>query len=470
MTIKNFSDKLKTSYSNLTGRYSVLDNSSSSQKNSLEVLIARVDDDISMCATDREDAREVLNQLTIELRDKDRKNTIDDMKHATLFLLGGLIHRLYRIEAAYNTTNELIKYTPYTFFFKRPSAADSRLYVAIRKALRLDKRPLDEVTIITSLQVFRKDMLKRVSIKKANSEELIKIKRYKTYPHLFKDVNFLNNLDTMLKEHSESEKGVYGMHQVRAIDFMETLANQLDESRKGIREWSQNLSKAYKDFKQLNEQLILNHLNSYIKEKIDSILILISKANEEAKEFKRKAREEADEEAREDAREDADEKAREVRELEKKIALLRSIKKQTKGLLFNIVLDNLESYPKLVEQMFQDNAQNNLCILCGGYTLLVHKGNKVDKRLLMQMNKALGLETELNAEEERSCIQRLLLYVDKAAPLLDCEFFNGMDNMVTSVTQLSLNLELAKKQRETQEKSVENIEGDTSSHLIISKV
>lgn len=446
-TIKNISEKLNTSYSNLLGRFSVLDNlgddSSPSQQNSLEVLIARVNKEIIQCTTDKESERDALSLLTTELR-VFIEDSVPEMKHATLFLLGGLIHRFYRIEIQYRNYNES-SFNPFSYFQKTLwNVNDCRLYIAIKNALQLDKRPLDEVTIVTSLTVFQQNMLKTVSIKEAKSDKVIEDKKYKTYPHLSTDANFERNLDSLIKEHSK--KGAYELQQFRAIYFMETLAMRLEESRilleKEISEWSQSLSKAHKEFKQLNEDLVLNHLNNYIKGKIDS---LPNKANIKDK--------------------------KEVTTIENKTLLLESIKEQTLALLFNVELDTLEGYPKLIAQMFQDNINRNRCLLCGGYSLLAHNGDKVDERLLGQMKTALGLDGELNAEEELVCIQRLLLYVNKVpSPILNCEFFNGRGNMVTAVTQLASNLELAKKQRESKAKAVENKEKDPYSPIILSLV
>lgn len=440
-TIKKISEDLNTSYSNLLGRFSVHNNlgddSSPSQEPSLKVLIARVNTEVIQCATDRENECDALRRLTNKLRDF-IKAPDPEMKHATLFLLGGLIHRFYRIETEYKNFNES-SLNLFSYFSKKTiwDVNSCRLYVAIKKALQLDKRLLDEVTIVTSLEVFQQNMLQMVLPEEEDKlDMLIEVKRYKTYPHLSKDVNFERNLEIMIAEHSQ--KGAYELLQFRAIYFMETFAKQLEESRKQlekeINEWVQCLSKVHKEFKQIDEELITTHLNNYIKAKIDGIP---TKDKKEAAAIASKI-------------------------------FWESIKEQTQDLLFDVDLDKLESYPKLVEQMFQDNIKRNRLLLCGGYSLLVHNGDKVDERLLEQMKTALGLEEELTAEEERVCIQRLLLYVNKeSVPSLNCDFFNGRSNMVTGVTQLSLTLNLAKKKRESKANEVEAPVNEPSSPVMI---
>lgn len=449
-TIKIINEELNKSYSNLLGRFSVHNNlgddSSASQEPSLKILLARVNQDVIQCTTDRENECEALRRLTNKLRVFTENSSDAEMKHATLFLLGGLIHRFYRIETEYKNYNES-SLNLFSYFSKKTlwDVNSCRLYVAIKKALQLDKRPLDEVTIVTSLEVFQQNMLQMVLPEEGDKlEMLIKVKRYMTYPHLSKDVNFERNLQIMIDEHSQ--KGAYELQQFRALCFIETLAQQLEESRKQlekeINEWSQCLRKVHKEFKQIDEELIMTHLNSYIKAKIDNIP---NKANLK------------------DKKEDP--------VIASKILFWESIKEQIKALLFNVDLDKLESYPELWVKIFQDNVTKNLCILCGGYSLLVHNGDKVDERLLEQVKTALGLVGELTAEEERDCIQSLLLYVNKEPiPILNCDFFKGRANMVTAVTQLSSALDLAKKQRETKAKEAEDCEREPSSpsaHVMI---
>ena len=384
--------------------------------NSLQLLIARMDEKVNQGDTKRESQRKVLTKLANELRPFIDAEFLQ-MRQATFFLLGAIIHRIYRLEAEYNSWNR------FGSFWDVKSCG---LYTLLIELLQLNnpkKRPLDEVTIATSLKVFRTNMLKEVPLETAKSKERVFGPRYKNYEHLLQDANFIEYLDTIIEEHSNSEKGKYQLPQFYAINFIESLAFRLETERKvfeiELNDWLVDLKKNV-PFAQDCQEKIIESLEIYFEKKI-SLLPIPNKGN-----------------------------TKEKLEFDNKKLLLASRKKQIIDLLGEIDLEQIENFDKLLERVRALNINRNRCILCGGYAFFCHEDNeKIDPQLLHQMYTMLGLREDLTDTEHVGCINFLLKYVQNlpVSPL-NYDYFDGRENMVSAILGLSTKLELARKAKE----------------------
>lgn len=246
--IKN-TGSLYSIYNALISTYCPVNNFTQSPQKIFAELIDRADKVIQSADTGRNTERNSLLKLITELKEyKDSANTAQ-VKTATLILLGGLIHRLLRLENAWGGLN-------------------SDLYKAIREVLLLtENNKLDKITITNALASFKVYITEKVyaSALSAQKREIM-IPRYKTYPHLASD-QFLEKLDTMMQEnYCVIEKKPFF-----AINFLESLAAQLQKDfswfNKELDEWFAALKKEKKDFSKNNFGAIQTHLDNYCSSK-----------------------------------------------------------------------------------------------------------------------------------------------------------------------------------------------------------
>ena len=211
--------EIRDKYTKFLGRYST--SPGSKHANSLIALIAQVDAYVSQCGTERIGERDSLVKIRNEAN-TDIGSNPDEVKRATYFLLGALIHRYFRLKQSYSTWNVAPLSWLYT---SKPEKSD--LYLGIKSALNLENNPLDVVTIVHSLEIFRDNMLSSVELKGAPG---VKSQKYKDYPHLKDDVNFEAHLNLMIREHYESD--VAGLiKQFQMVTFLENFAAQIEADR-----------------------------------------------------------------------------------------------------------------------------------------------------------------------------------------------------------------------------------------------
>lgn len=405
--LKNNILNLEKSYSNYLERYTIIDNST---ENSLQVLISRINTNVIQCKTERKTAQKVFSQLTTELRPF-ITGTSEVIKNATLFLLGALVHRYFRLIIEYNDYNKSIANPAALFQVKLWDVTTCRFFKAVVAALQSDKRVLDELTIVSALEVFRENMFLEVAVEetKGKTKKTLKIPRYMTYEHFAVDPHFKHYLDELIKKHQKL--GATVIKQFKAIFFLQSIANQLEKEKepveKEITEWCHALSKEHQDFSKLTPEEIERHLHHYFKLKPEKDTI------------------------------------------KERILDLLAVGYESKK--FAAIKD----YSAFLELMNTCNTDEGRCILCGGYVLLVQRGN-LDNNLLTLMEKALGLQTELSYQDKLDCINILQPYIEKEpGPDLNCEFFGTRGHMVTEVSQLSVALEQIVK--EHHRSSVENV-------------
>lgn len=122
-------------------------------QSSLEVLLARTHHKVVVGTTDRTTQQAVFKQLSNELREILKENNESKNKKATMFLLGALLHRYFRL---------IKEYDNYNYLFTIYDVRNCDLFKAIRAALHLpaempdgfkanDLAVLDVVTIVDSL-------------------------------------------------------------------------------------------------------------------------------------------------------------------------------------------------------------------------------------------------------------------------------------------------------------------------------
>lgn len=368
-------------------------------ENDLVILLARVNEYVIQCATARKSQREVFTKLTDEVRPF-INGTPSEIKQATLYLLGGLIHRLLRIETEYSDYNNS-KYNVYSWFSSANlwDVNNCSLYNAIMKALQLSEdNKLDEYTIINALEVFQKNMYMEIDVEEvvSNIKTKVKKERYKTYSHFNTvDQNFKENLDALIKKYQHS--GAQIIRHFHAINFFKSLIEALEKENHPveleINEWCKNLNKTYKDFSQLNRELIELHLYNYfqsspekaaIKERLQELLVL----GFEVKDFA-----------------------------------------------------SIKEHSVFLEEMRMCNTDESRSICCGAYILLLKKG-ELDKKLVTLMTDAFGFDEKLTIEDQRACLRNFKKYLnDEPKPHLNCDFFRGgWEAMTSQITQLSVSL------------------------------
>lgn len=262
---------LDSRLSTLLGRYKIVDNQASVAstsnanpvpvQNSLEILLARTNQVIA-CETDRHTARDVFKQLSNELRDVLKEGDETKMQRATLFLLGALLHRYFRIIYEYKGS--------YSGWFVTPNPLNSELFRAIRGALQLpddaavddyqmrDLKILDITTIVTALEAFRDNMFLK------DKED---IERYKKYPHLKADSNFEKHLKEIIDDFSPKARTT--VNQFKAVRFIQSLRKPIDEEQQQVENalprWSKEFAKAHPDFNSLTIETIEAHIKKFFK-------------------------------------------------------------------------------------------------------------------------------------------------------------------------------------------------------------
>lgn len=384
---------LDTALSTLLGRYKIVDNQAGSAtssnsnstpvQNSLEILLARTNQ-VVVCETDRISSRDVFKQLSNELRDVLKEKDEVKNQKATLFLLGALLHRYFRI---------IKSYEGYSSWFTTPFNSD--LFIAIRGALRLpadatyknywnkDLMILDVTTIVTALEVFRDNMYLK------DQEQ---VPRYMKYPHLKDDVNFEIHLKEIIDEHSE--RGKITLNQFKAVRFIQSLGKKLEIEQQQVDDalikWSKELVRDHSDFSQLNLESIESHVRSHIKDC----------------------------------------------PLQEKILDLL----YTPAIKLN--LQNMD-HTNFLSEMKRCNA--NICsyILFGGYSLLLQSG-AVKEKLELRIHQALGIEKDpsvVTSKDKLDGINFLQLFLtNNPEVVLDYEFFEGREKMLTLISQNELAL------------------------------
>lgn len=389
---------LETKYSTLLGRYKVVesDGPPTIQQSSLEVLIARTNEVIKS-KSGRDTQVEVFSLLVNELRQIPVEDK-DKIKQGTLFLLGALIHRYFRLIKEYDTYNVYASWT----YFGKCDVTSSKLFLAIRKALQFrdlsvvkkryredDLKILDVLTIIKSLEVFRDNML---------LEDKEKTPRYMKYPHFAKDENFKQYLQEIIDEHTR--RGAAMLQRFKAIAFVQSLAVQIENERflleKDIEKWCKAIAKDYKNFA---------HFKA-----LDDVAINSS--------------------------------------------LMKHVESETsRNIIFSLfytplIQDNLNTldHSNFLAKMKECYDFTCSYMLFGGYALLLQQSRMLDTDLSFTIQKSLGLERsldELSKEDMLNGVKFLKQFLEnEPGAVLDCEFFESKDKMNTAIARAEKELTL----------------------------
>lgn len=403
---------LDSRLSTLLGRYKIVDNqtaiatpssiNSVPLQTSLEILLARTNQVIE-CDTDRQTARDVFKQLANELRDVLKEGDETKNQRATLFLLGALLHRYFRIINEYKAS--------LTSWFVTPNPLNSDLFKAIRSALQLpgdavfedyqarDLKILDVTTIVTALEAFRDNMYLK---------DQEGIERYKKYPHLKADSNFETHLKEIIDQHNA--KGKTTVNQFKAVRFIQSLRKQVDieqqQVENALNRWYKDFAKAYPDFDDLALETIEDHISKYFKEEPvkENILDLVNTP---------------------------------------------------------LIKNNLKkmSHANFLVQLKLCHAKICSFILVGGYSILL-QSEQVKKDLRFKIHEALDIVEDpsvLSSEEMHNGIRLFNLFREKNPQIeLDYDFFGDKEKMETFISQTELNLTSkiqAEKEQKAQEQS-----------------
>ncbi|WP_454782525.1 hypothetical protein [Legionella sp. WA2022007384] len=389
---------LETKYSTILGRYTVVDGQVSEGSSSLDVLIARTNE-VLKCKSDRTPQIDVFNQLSNELRQISKENK-KDTEQGTMFLLGALIHRYFRLIKEYDNYNYYASWT----IWGKCNVTDCKLFQAIRRALKFkeldsdlakktfkvdDLKILDVVTIVKALEVFRNNML---------LEDKEKLPRYMKYPHFAEDKNFKPYLQDIIEEHAR--RGAAILNRFTAIEFVKTLAEQIENERqqleKDIEKWCKGVAKDYKDF---------NAFKSLDDETINA-------------------------------------------------SLIKHVESETsRNIIFSLfytplIQDNLESTEHGSFLTKMKGCYDSTCsyMLFGGYVLLLQQSMMLDTDLLFTLQQALGLEKsldELSKDDMLNGVKFLKQFLEtEPGAALDCTFFNGKDKMLTAIARAEKELTL----------------------------
>lgn len=384
---------LEEQFSIFLGRYKVVasptDNTTAS---TLARLITRTQDIICECDTNRTSQRDVFTQLTNELAHVLKEKNEDEMREATLILLGALLHRYFRLLKSTDNTNS---YT-YFSFFKIYEPKSCRLFLAIREALGLEKiddeyrtkdlAAIDVVTVVTSLEAFRNHMFD------SDTDP-----RYKKYPHFAPDAHFKPYLDEIINEHKM--RGAQLLSQFKAIHFIQSLGKQIiDEHHlltKTLQGCAASFAEDHPDFNALN----LDVLNTWVEQKIKSsfykkLIINLIDASWYKKE-------------------------------------LESLKQSNET--------NENKYSGLFEAIETCYLGAARFILSGSYALVFEsisaQDNKEVKGLRFCIYNALGLDnssTDLVDEDIKTCLRFLNDFIDERPSItLNTDFFGSHDKMKT---------------------------------------
>ncbi|WP_454785793.1 hypothetical protein [Legionella sp. WA2024007413] len=392
---------LETKYSTILGRYTVVDSQVSEGSSALDVLIARTNEVIK-CKSDRTPQIEVFNQLVNELRQIPKENK-KDTEQGTMFLLGALIHRYFRLIKEYDNHNYYASWT----IWGKCNVTDCRLFQAIRRALQFkeldevkktfrvdDLKILDVVTIVKALEVFRNNML---------LEDKEHVARFMKYPHFAEDKNFKPYLQDIIDEHAR--RGAAILNQFAAIEFIKTLAEQIENERqqleKDIEKWCKGVAKDYKDFKvfkNLDDEAINASLSKYVESETSRNIIF--------------------------------------------------------SLFYTpLIQDNLESTEHSSFLTKMKGCYDSTCsyMLFGGYVLLLQQSKTLDTDLLFTLQQALGLEKnldELTQDDMLNGVKFLKQFLEtEPGAVLDCTFFNGKVKMLTAIARAEKELTYQEEQK-----------------------
>lgn len=262
-------NNLDARFSTLIGRYQIsapetATAASQRKQSTLEILIARTNDSVTSCTTDRVTQQEVFSKLVDdELRPVLQEGNEAKCKQASLILLGALLHRYFRLLNEYKPVKEpLFGFSIYNWDIKK-----CRFFLAIREALHLPKDmpsdyrktdldKLDVTTIVTALECFQSHMLLA--------------DHYKSYPHFAADEHFQPYLQAIIDEHKK--RGLSILNQFKAISFIQSLVKKLYEEQQQMEDeldkWIIALKKDHIDFALLNIETIEAHVKTHIENRL----------------------------------------------------------------------------------------------------------------------------------------------------------------------------------------------------------
>lgn len=438
-------------------------------QSSLEVLLARTHHKVVVGTTDRTTQQAVFKQLSNELREILKENNESKNKKATMFLLGALLHRYFRL---------IKEYDNYNYLFTIYDVRNCDLFKAIRAALHLpaempdgfkanDLAVLDVVTIVDSLTVFRDNMLLC---------DESKTPRYKKYKHFAADKNFVTYLQDIIDEHTR--KGTAVLRQFKAVSFIQSLSSKMQEEHllmvDELDRWCKELAKQHRDFRKLNISLIEEHMRTHIKseelqEKIADLLympFIKSKVDPDYVFFLTeliKCHKEIGKSEEEHAQmvdllkrwcKDLEQTTPDFKQLDLKSieshmrVFVRSGEMADKisGLLNSSYMKSkIEpmDHPLFLSEMKHCHSNVASYTLFGGYSLLL-QSQLIDEKLRFCIFQAMGVEgksqlvTESDMLDGIKFLKQFLL--NNPAVLLNYDFFGGKERMNTEISQKELAL------------------------------
>lgn len=377
--------------SDLWKRYKIIDEkesneSSSKKQSSLELLIARTNK-VIQCDTDRISARDVFAKLVDDLRQIPSEN-INEIKQGTMFLLGALIHRYFRMIKSHEEKSfSLWKWNP----------TSSTLFQSIREALQFnvnlktdfekdDLKKLDVITIVSCLEVFRDNMLLD--------------DRYKKFPHFANDSNFKKYLQNIIDQYSII--GAPNLNQFYAIQFLQSLTTELDIELKIVEEaldkWAKKLEEDFFNCSDLDIKQIEDHIEKNITSIREKNVIL-------------------------------------------DLLYTDNIKKDLK---------KMENLKALIAAFKKCHSFIATFTLFGGYVLVL-RSKDTDKNLRAFLNEALGVKDNpdiITVKDMLNGVRFLQEFVTNNTNIkLECKFFSDKETTYQVITKTELNLtELQQKQ------------------------
>ncbi len=379
ITIYNY-DKLITAIKNLKdnysihkGRYYIADAQPSEY---LDILIKRVNTHVLLSKTARTSEINLFSQLIKELipyKDKgeDAKNNV------TFLLLGTLIYRKLRLESTY------------AWYSFTANVKNCKLHQGIDDALDLgEKKKLDNLTIVTALEIFRDNML-RVNEKDQQP-------RFMTYELFAKDpVKFKSFLTEMINKYKIDKETKLLINEFKAIDFLQSLASELDNEKQVVQkildEWFVTLEKQYKEFTQLDAQLMFEDFQNRYLSSDGSNSDSIKKINQKIVGF---------------------------------IGLLPDDLKGIAG---------FKACKSFLASCFENDYR---CIIAGAYFILAKQAELREDFLdIIKSDKTLDLGI-LDSDEQKSCITLLDEFI-KLNDKVDCTFFHGRKILLTELSNFT---------------------------------
>ncbi|BCA95799.1 hypothetical protein TUM19329_21600 [Legionella antarctica] len=395
-TVRVNTRNLDITLSTLLGRYKIADvDDAVIKRNSLEVLIARTQQVID-CKSARATQLEVFNLLINELREVLKLKDQEKNNKGTLFLLGALLHRYFRLMQEYDNWST-------RFYTWDPRSC--KLFLAIRAALQLpeqmpydyrqtDLAILDVTTIVTALETFRDNM-------KLKDEQ--QIPRFKKYHHFaVEDPNFETHLQEIIDKYKMS--GAPVLKQFKAIDFIQSLADKVEAEHQLIKqtllEWNRIFAREHPDFDFVNIETIESHMITHIK--------------------------------------------------------TASTREKILDLLYTpFIKSNTENadHHSFLAAMKKCSSDTACHTIIGGYSLLLQYPGM--EKLKFCINQALGIEKnteDLTNEDSLTELQFLKQFIEKnPEAALNYEFFGGKNKMNTQILQIeeALTHEIKEQKEET---------------------